>query len=175
MPVIIPFSASNFLLYSQVKRLTMGLLKTTEDSRPLVQHNTSLSRVSQDGYVNEGIIGDHLTSTFGDSCRDSLNPFKTLASQQLAANNTTGFDYKRNVFHSESQPGKCISFIPHCVYYGIPLASSRLSRVENTKFNIFNSRIAQQKCNEKQNIMNRNIMIPAVVDDVNKTFHFFVG
>lgn len=84
----------------------MGLLKAAEDRSPLV-HNTTLSRVSQDGYVNEGIIGDQITSTFGESCRDTLNQFEsTSSSQQLVSNNSTGFDYKRNVFHTESQPGR---------------------------------------------------------------------
>lgn len=98
---------NNASIIFQVKRLTMGLLKAAEDRSPLV-HNASLSRVtSQDGYVNEGIIGDQITSTFGESCREALNQFESTSSQQLVPNNT-GFDYKRNVFHTESYPGMCI-------------------------------------------------------------------
>ncbi|CAD7082326.1 unnamed protein product [Hermetia illucens] len=62
-----------------VKRLTMGLLRPTEESRPLV-HNTSSSLNSgssqtiSDGYVNEGICEPEklISSKFGDSCRQSL-------------------------------------------------------------------------------------------------------
>lgn len=69
----------SFLL--KVKRLTMGILKLNEDSRPLV-HNKSSSITSSDsiqtisdGYVNEAICDSEklITSKFGDSCKQSFN------------------------------------------------------------------------------------------------------
>lgn len=56
----------------------MGLLRSTEDSRPLV-HNTpsptsGSTQTISDGYVNEGICDPDkiISSKFGDSCRKSL-------------------------------------------------------------------------------------------------------
>lgn len=101
----------------QVKRLTMGLLRAAEDRSPLVHTSSLTSTVpySQDGYVNEGVICDPeriIATTFGDSCRDTLNQFNTTsnndekgATQQYQQNTTnihTGnneFEYKRNIFH----------------------------------------------------------------------------
>lgn len=67
--------------HTQVKRLTMGLLRSTEDSRPLVHNNAcspksagSMHTIS-DGYVNEAICEADLkliSAKFGDSCRKSL-------------------------------------------------------------------------------------------------------
>ncbi|XP_058460007.1 EGFR adapter protein-like [Malaya genurostris] len=65
-----------------VKRLTMGILRTAEDSRPLV-HNSSTSNSSgssqtiSDGYVNEGICTEAVEAAvvfnkFGDSCQRAL-------------------------------------------------------------------------------------------------------
>lgn len=69
----------SFLL--KVKRLTMGILRLNEDSRPLV-HNKSSSITSSDsiqtisdGYVNEAICDSEklITSKFGDSCKQAFN------------------------------------------------------------------------------------------------------
>lgn len=69
----------SFLL--KVKRLAMGILRSNEDSRPLV-HNKSSSITSSDsiqtisdGYVNEAICDSEklITSKFGDSCKSSFN------------------------------------------------------------------------------------------------------
>lgn len=69
----------SFLL--KVKRLTMGILRLNDDSRPLV-HNKSSSITSSDsiqtisdGYVNEAICDSEklITSKFGDSCKQSFN------------------------------------------------------------------------------------------------------
>lgn len=69
----------SFLL--KVKRLTMGILRLNDDSRPLV-HNKSSSITSSDsiqtisdGYVNEAICdSEKLISTrFGDSCKQAFN------------------------------------------------------------------------------------------------------
>ncbi|XP_058831616.1 EGFR adapter protein-like [Topomyia yanbarensis] len=66
-----------------VKRLTMGILRTAEDSRPLV-HNSSPSNSSgssqtiSDGYVNEGICNEAAVEAsivfnkFGNSCQRAL-------------------------------------------------------------------------------------------------------
>lgn len=64
--------------HPQVKRLAMGLLRTTEESRPLVHNKSSPNSGSTqticDGYVNEGICDPEklISSKFGDSCRKSL-------------------------------------------------------------------------------------------------------
>uniref|UniRef100_A0A182Q9F6 SH2 domain-containing protein n=1 Tax=Anopheles farauti TaxID=69004 RepID=A0A182Q9F6_9DIPT len=56
-------------VYLQVKRLTMGILRTAEDSRPLVHSSSSPSSSSSssqtisDGYVNEGICADTAETT----------------------------------------------------------------------------------------------------------------
>ncbi|XP_031619743.1 uncharacterized protein LOC116338542 isoform X2 [Contarinia nasturtii] len=61
-----------------VKRLAMGLLRTSEESRPLVLNTPSPTSGSMhtisDGYVNEGICDPDkiISSKFGDSCRKSL-------------------------------------------------------------------------------------------------------
>lgn len=69
----------SFLL--KVKRLTMGILRTQEDSRPLV-HNKSSSITSSDsiqtisdGYVNEAICDSEkiVSNKFGDSCKQAFN------------------------------------------------------------------------------------------------------
>lgn len=82
----------SFLL--KVKRLTMGILRNHEDSRPLV-HNKSSSINSSDsihtisdGYVNEAICDSEklITSKFGDSCKQSFNQ-QTIQMHQLSSNN----------------------------------------------------------------------------------------
>lgn len=80
----------SFLL--KVKRLTMGILRTQEDSRPLV-HNKSSSITSSesiqtisDGYVNEAICDSDkiVSSKFGDSCRQLFN-HQTFQMQPLSS------------------------------------------------------------------------------------------
>lgn len=70
----------------------MGILRTQEDSRPLV-HNKSSSITSSDsiqtisdGYVNEGICDSEkiVSNKFGDSCRQSFN-HQTFQMQPLSA------------------------------------------------------------------------------------------
>ncbi|XP_055608197.1 EGFR adapter protein-like [Uranotaenia lowii] len=66
-----------------VKRLTMSILRTAEDSRPLVHSSSpssssSSSQTISDGYVNEGICAETAVEAnvvynkFGDSCQRSL-------------------------------------------------------------------------------------------------------
>ncbi|CAH1715278.1 unnamed protein product [Chironomus riparius] len=85
-----PLILLSFLL--KVKRLTMGILRTQEDSRPLV-HNKSSSITSSDsiqtisdGYVNEGVCDSEKTvsNKFGDSCRQSFN-HQTFQMQPLTS------------------------------------------------------------------------------------------
>ncbi|XP_063698278.1 EGFR adapter protein-like [Culicoides brevitarsis] len=73
-----------------VKRLTMGLLRAAEDRSPLVHTSSMTTSVpySQDGYVNEGVICDPeriIATTFGDSCRDTLNQFTTNENEKTKA------------------------------------------------------------------------------------------
>ncbi|XP_055528863.1 EGFR adapter protein-like [Wyeomyia smithii] len=74
-----------------VKRLTMGILRTAEDSRPLVHSSSpssssSSSQTISDGYVNEGICGDTAEANvvfnkFGDSCQRSLTTSQTTGAE----------------------------------------------------------------------------------------------
>lgn len=65
----------------KVKRLTMGILRLNDDSRPLMHNKTSSITSSDsiqtisDGYVNEAICDSEklITSKFGDSCKQSFN------------------------------------------------------------------------------------------------------
>ncbi|EDS37892.1 conserved hypothetical protein [Culex quinquefasciatus] len=79
-----------------VKRLTMGILRTAEDSRPLVHSSSpssssSSSQTISDGYVNEGICSEVAAveanvvfNKFGDSCARSLaNNSTTMATTTL--------------------------------------------------------------------------------------------
>ncbi|CRL06792.1 CLUMA_CG019489, isoform A [Clunio marinus] len=74
-----PLVLLSFLL--KVKRLAMGILRFTDDSRPLVHNKTSSNTSSDsiqtisDGYVNEAICDSEklITNRFGDSCKQSFN------------------------------------------------------------------------------------------------------
>lgn len=117
--------------YTQVKRLTMGLLRSTEDSRPLV-HNNACSPTSgsthtiSDGYVNEAICDADLkliSAKFGDSCRKSLTSVmdKTsslgvstlgisgggggIGGSSVGTHDGCEFDFKKN-FLRETSSGK---------------------------------------------------------------------
>lgn len=86
----------------------MGLLRTTEESRPLV-HNTSSptsesTQTISDGYVNEGICDPEklISSKFGDSCRKSLTSVLDKGYKD-----TCEFDLKKN-FLRETSSGKWI-------------------------------------------------------------------
>lgn len=123
-------------LIRQVKRLTMGLLRAAEDSRPLV-HTSSLSTTpfSQDGYVNESVINCDpdriIASTFGDSCRTTLNQSGTIVVHQThhtpgstQSNNVSSggivgnneFEYKRNIFHETHSGMLAFHFIIYYIY-----------------------------------------------------------
>ncbi|KAG4067496.1 hypothetical protein HA402_002773 [Bradysia odoriphaga] len=86
-----------------VKRLTMGLLRSTEDSRPLVHNNPSPTSGStqtiSDGYVNEGICDPDkiISSKFGDSCRKSLTSV-----MDKGCVDTCEFDLKKNFLRETS-------------------------------------------------------------------------
>ncbi|XP_053664503.1 EGFR adapter protein-like [Anopheles marshallii] len=66
-----------------VKRLTMGILRTAEDSRPLVHSSSSPSSSSSssqtisDGYVNEGICADTAETTLSTTVFTSKLPGST--------------------------------------------------------------------------------------------------
>lgn len=91
--------------HKKVKRLTMGLLRTTEDSRPLVHNTKSPSTGStqtiSDGYVNEGICDPDkiISSKFGDSCRKSLTSISDKGCDAIE------FDFKKT-FLRETSSGK---------------------------------------------------------------------
>lgn len=96
-----------FSLYSQVKRLAMGLLRTSEESRPLVLNTPSPTSGSMhtisDGYVNEGICDPDkiISSKFGDSCRKSLTSVLDKSYKDSCE-----FDLKKH-FLRETSSGKC--------------------------------------------------------------------
>lgn len=108
---LLSFHIFLFVACTQVKRLAMGLLRTTEESRPLV-HNTSSPtsgsmHTISDGYVNEGICDPDklISSKFGDSCRKSLTSVLDKGYKDNCE-----FDLKKN-FLRETSSGKC-GFIP---------------------------------------------------------------
>lgn len=89
----------------------MGLLRTTEDSRPLVMHHNASSPKSGsahticDGYVNEGISDPDLkliSSKFGDSCRKSLT---SVMDKTHVDSTACEFDFKKNLLR-ETSSGK---------------------------------------------------------------------
>lgn len=98
-----------------VKRLTMGLLlKSAEDSRPLVYNNTNLnnnnyssskgsSHTICDGYVNEGICDPdrHISSKFGDSCRQSLMSVHQMDNSRTIDQHQE-FNFKKNFLRETS-------------------------------------------------------------------------
>lgn len=109
----------------------MGLLRSTEDSRPLV-HNNACSPTSgsthtiSDGYVNEAICDADLkliSAKFGDSCRKSLTSVmdktSSIGGSALSSGGGIGgsgvgthdgceFDFKKN-FLRETSSGKLVS------------------------------------------------------------------
>ncbi|XP_064546241.1 EGFR adapter protein [Drosophila montana] len=96
-----------------VKRLTMGigLLRGTEDSRPLVHNtcssslNSGSSQTISDGYVNEAICepDKYVASKFGDSCRQSLTALET-ATQRLQSELPNSKKYLRETCSANSSP-----------------------------------------------------------------------
>ncbi|XP_053688570.1 EGFR adapter protein-like [Sabethes cyaneus] len=95
-----------------VKRLTMGILRPAEDSRPLVHSSSpssssSSSQTISDGYVNEGICGDtaeanNVFNKFGDSCQRSLT-----ATQPIGAEGSPRYNHSQVALYP--QPGAPIS------------------------------------------------------------------
>ncbi|XP_055688729.1 EGFR adapter protein-like [Lutzomyia longipalpis] len=88
-----------------VKRLTMGLLRATEESRPLVRNaGSSVTSGSThticDGYVNEGICDPEriISSKFGDSCRKSLMSM----TMDTRADSHHEFSFKKNFLRETS-------------------------------------------------------------------------
>lgn len=95
----------------------MGLLRSTEDSRPLVNNTSTYTSGSSqtislsDGYVNEGICEPDklISSKFGDSCRKSLTT--------LSVTDNSEFNYKRK-FLRETCSGKFeFNFI--CIFVSV--------------------------------------------------------
>ncbi|XP_017048655.1 putative uncharacterized protein DDB_G0282133 [Drosophila ficusphila] len=92
-----------------VKRLTMGLLRHNEESRPLVGDMTPLSApldiqpVYSNGYINED---SYIDSKFGDSCRQSLTAIPMLDNVNLNDNNEFNMKkrYLRETSSANSSP-----------------------------------------------------------------------
>ncbi|EDV51077.1 serine/threonine-protein kinase phg2 isoform X2 [Drosophila erecta] len=92
-----------------VKRLTMGLLRQNEESRPLVGDMTPLSApldiqpVYSNGYINED---SYIDSKFGDSCRQSLTAIPMLDNVNLNDNNEFNLKkrYLRETSSANSSP-----------------------------------------------------------------------
>ncbi|XP_052846280.1 EGFR adapter protein isoform X2 [Drosophila gunungcola] len=92
-----------------VKRLTMGLLRHNEESRPLVGDMTPLSApldiqpVYSNGYINED---SYIDSKFGDSCRQSLTAIPMLDNVNLNDNNEFNLKkrYLRETSSANSSP-----------------------------------------------------------------------
>ncbi|XP_022218640.2 tensin-1 isoform X2 [Drosophila obscura] len=92
-----------------VKRLTMGLLRHNEESRPLVGNMTPLRApldsqpVYSNGYINED---SYIDSKFGDSCRQSLTAIPMLDNVNLNDNNEFNLKkkYLRETSSANSSP-----------------------------------------------------------------------
>lgn len=89
----------------------MGLLRTSEESRPLVLNSPtsgSMHTIISDGYVNEGICDPDkiISSKFGDSCRKSLTSVLDKSYKD-----TCEFDLKKH-FLRETSSGKS-TIIPY--------------------------------------------------------------
>lgn len=110
-----------------VKRLTMALLlKTSEDSRPLMcsSQNSNLNNykalsnkgsclsinaaTTDEGYVNEGVCGldEIISSKFGDSCRKSLMSINNHQHESMNWSidhlNNQEFNLKKNLLRETS-------------------------------------------------------------------------
>ncbi|XP_017864426.1 PREDICTED: protein sprint isoform X1 [Drosophila arizonae] len=92
-----------------VKRLTMGLLRHNEESRPLVANVTPLSAAAlgcehagqpiySNGYINED---SYIDSKFGDSCRQSLTAIPMLDNVNLN-NDNSEFNLKKRYLRETS-------------------------------------------------------------------------
>ncbi|XP_037944355.1 uncharacterized protein LOC119677157 [Teleopsis dalmanni] len=105
----------------QVKRLTMGLLRTNEESRPLVnnitpstncttsttnstikQSQAASNQVYSNGYINEEAFEPEkfIASKFGDSCRQSLTAIPMLDTLNL--NDNSEFNLKKRYLRETS-------------------------------------------------------------------------
>ncbi|EDW72977.1 uncharacterized protein Dwil_GK16887 [Drosophila willistoni] len=98
-----------------VKRLTMGLLRHNEESRPLVANVMPLSAallqlkneeshpMYSNGYINED---SYIDSKFGDSCRQSLTAIPMLDNVNLNDNNEFNLKkrYLRETSSANSSP-----------------------------------------------------------------------
>ncbi|XP_034481466.1 rho GTPase-activating protein gacZ [Drosophila innubila] len=90
-----------------VKRLTMGLLRHNEESRPLVGNVTPMSGAAlkgedsqpiySNGYINED---SYIDSKFGDSCRQSLTAIPMLDNVNL--NDNSEFNLKKRYLRETS-------------------------------------------------------------------------
>nr|XP_036671989.1 selenoprotein P isoform X2 [Drosophila suzukii] len=101
-----------------VKRLTMGigLLRGTEDSRPLVHSTCGSSLTSgsgcgstqtiSDGYVNEAICepDKYVASKFGDSCRQSLSALESATQRLQVELPASNKKYLRETCSANSSP-----------------------------------------------------------------------
>lgn len=93
----------------------MGLLRTSEESRPLVLNTPSPTSGSMhtisDGYVNEGICDPDkiISSKFGDSCRKSLTSVLDKSYKDSCE-----FDLKKHFRHFERETvsGECNLALP---------------------------------------------------------------
>ncbi|KMY97830.1 uncharacterized protein LOC6736943 isoform X1 [Drosophila simulans] len=101
-----------------VKRLTMGigLLRGTEDSRPLMHSTCGSSLTSgsgcgstqtiSDGYVNEAICepDKYVASKFGDSCRQSLSALESATQRLQVELPAASKKYLRETCSANSSP-----------------------------------------------------------------------
>lgn len=109
----------------------MGLLRSAEDSRPLVRNTSSSitsgsSHTISDGYVNEGICDPEklISSKFGDSCRKSL---MSMSIGSRCSDNE--FDFKKNFLRETSSANSS----PKIFAPSVPIRSDSLSPSEQTE------------------------------------------
>ncbi|XP_032310088.1 uncharacterized protein LOC6493530 isoform X2 [Drosophila ananassae] len=116
-----------------VKRLTMGLLRHNEESRPLVGNMTPLTApldshpVYSNGYINED---SYIDSKFGDSCRQSLTAIPMLDNVNLNDNNE--FNMKKRYLRETSSANSSPKIFANRLRMNQGASGQRSSSLANT-------------------------------------------
>ncbi|KAH8270502.1 hypothetical protein KR018_010905 [Drosophila ironensis] len=116
-----------------VKRLTMGLLRHNEESRPLVANMTPLAApldcqpVYSNGYINED---SYIDSKFGDSCRQSLTAIPMLDNVNLNDNNE--FNLKKRYLRETSSANSSPKIFANRLRMSQGASAQRCSSLANT-------------------------------------------
>ncbi|XP_069968220.1 EGFR adapter protein [Bactrocera oleae] len=136
-----------------VKRLTMGLLRSNEESRPLVSigtptgttntntlcnarlHNSASNKIYSNGYINEEAFEPEkfIASKFGDSCRQSLTAIPMLDTVNL--NDNTEFNLKKRYLRETSSANSSPKIFANRLRNNTLSAAMRSSTTTNSTTN----------------------------------------